>query len=88
MTLSNYVNNVAGICFYQLRQLHIIRRSLAANAVHSLVQALIHTQVDYCNGFLAAGPKYIPAGKVKVCPLCQARLVLLLPHCASVSDIM
>ena len=59
MTLSNHVNNVAGICFYQLRQLRIIRRSLMTDAAHSLVRALIHTRVDYCNGLLAAGPKYL-----------------------------
>ena len=57
MTLLNHVNNVAGICFYQLRQLRIIRRSLTTEAAHSLVRALIHTRVDYCNGLLAAGPK-------------------------------
>ena len=65
MTLSNHVNNVAGICFYQLRQLRIIRRSLTTDAAHSLV-ALIHTRVDYCNGLLAAGPKYLH--EKLVCP--------------------
>ena len=35
MTLLNHVNNVAGICFYQLR---IIRRSLTTEAAHSLVR--------------------------------------------------
>ena len=59
MTLLNHVNNVAGICFYQLRQLRIIRRSLITEAARSLVRALIHTRVDYCNGLLAAGPKYL-----------------------------
>ena len=57
--LSNHVNNVAGVCFCQLRQLRIIRRSLTTDAAHSLVRALIHTRVDYCNGLLAAGPKYL-----------------------------
>ena len=83
MTLLNHVNNVAGICFYQLRQLRIIRRSLTTEAAHSLVRALIHTRVDYCNGLLAAGPKYLHE-KVTVCPPCRARLVLQLPHRASV----
>ena len=84
MTLLNHVNNVAGICFYQLR---IIRRSLTTEATHSLVRALIHTRVDYCNGLLAAGPKYLH--KKLPCVLrAGARLVLQLPHRASVSDIM
>ena len=35
MTRSNHVNNhVAGICFYQLRQFGIIRRSLTTDAAH------------------------------------------------------
>ena len=87
MTLSNHVNNVAGICFYQLRQLRIIRRSLTTDAAHSLVRALIHTRVDYCNGLLAAGPKY-QHEKLQSVLRAAARLVLQLPHRASVSEIM
>ena len=87
MTLSNHVNNVAGICFCQLRQLHIIRCSLTTDAAHSLVRALIHTRVDYCNGLLTAGPKYL-LDKLQSVLRAVARLVLQLPYCASVSDIM
>ena len=87
MTLSNHVNNVAGICFYQLRQLRIIRRSLTTEAAHSLVRALIHTRVDYCNGLLAAGPRYLHE-KLQSVLGAAARLVLQLPHRSSVSDIM
>ena len=87
MTLSNHVNNVAGICFYQLRQLRIIRRSLTTDAAHSLVRALIHTRVDYCNGLLAAGPKYLHE-KLQSILRVAARLVLQLPHRASVSEVM
>ena len=87
MTLLNHVNNVAGICFYQLRQLRIIRRSLTTEAAHSLVRALIHTRVDYCNGLLAAGPKYLHE-KLQCVLRAAARLVLQLSHRASVSDIM
>ena len=87
MTLSNHVNNVAGICFYQLRQLRIIRRFLTTDAAHSLVWALIHTRIDYCNGLLAAGPKYLHE-KLQSVLRAAARLVLQLPHRSSVSGIM
>ena len=87
MTLSNHVNNMAGICFYQLRQLRIIRRSLTTDAAHSLVRAQIHTRVDYCNELLAAGPKYLHE-KLQSVLRAAARLVLQLPHRASVSEIM
>ena len=86
ITLSNHVNNVAGICFYQLRQLHI-RRALTTDAARSLVRALIHTRVDYCNGLLAAGPKYLHE-KLQSVLRAAARLVLQLLHRAAVSDIM
>ena len=52
-----------------------------------LVRALIHTRVDYCNGLLAAGPKYLHEKLQSVLPA-AARLVLQLPYRASVSDIM
>ena len=87
MTLSNHVNNVAGICFYQLRQLRIIRRSLTTDAAHSLVRALIHTRIDYCNGLMAAGPKYLHE-KLQSVLRAAARLVLQLPHRSFVSGIM
>ena len=80
MTISNHVNNVAGICFFQLRQLRIIRRSLTTDAAHSLVRALIHTRVDYCNGLLAAGPKYL-LEKLQSVLRAAARLVLQFPYC-------
>ena len=86
MTLLNHVNNVAGICFYQ-RQLRIIRQSLTTDAAHSLVRALIHTRVNYCNGLLAAGPKYLHE-KFQSVLRAAARLVLQIPYHASVSEIM
>ena len=87
MTLLNHINNVAGISFYQLRQLHIIRRSLTTDAAHSLVQALIHTWFDYCNGLLAAGPKYLHE-KLQSVLRAAARLVLCSSHIVRLSGIM
>ena len=66
---------------------HIIRRSLTTDTTHSLVRALIHTRIDYCNELLAAGPKYLHE-KLQSVVRAAARLVLQLPHRASVSGIM
>ena len=57
------------------------------DAAHSLVQALIHTRIDYCNGLLAAGPKYLHE-KLQSVLRAATRLVLQLPHLSSVSGIM
>ena len=59
-------------------------QSLTTDAAHSLVRALIHTRIDYCNGLLAAGPKYLHE-KLQSVFRAAARLVLQLPHRSSVS---
>ena len=59
MTLTTHVNHLVGVCFFQLRQIRIIHRSLTTNSAHSLVRALIHACVDYCNGLLTSCPKYL-----------------------------
>ena len=47
------VTAVSPSCFYQLRQLRVVRRSLTEDALRSLVQAFIHCRLDYCNALLA-----------------------------------
>jgi len=44
------VESVVRSCFYQLRQLRSIRRSLTLDAAHTL----IHSQVNYCNPILVS----------------------------------
>ena len=52
LTMKSHVDSVARSCFYQLRQLRTIRRSLTRDAAHTLVHAFIHSRVDYCNAIL------------------------------------
>ena len=47
-----HVANVARSCFYQLRQLRSVRRSLIIDIRHTLVSAFIASRVDYCNAVL------------------------------------
>jgi len=46
------VKKHAGSCFYQLRQLRAVRRTLLAVAAKTLVHFLITTRVDLCNSVL------------------------------------
>jgi len=39
-------------CFFKLRQLRSVRRSLTDEALHTLVHAFIASRVDYCNALL------------------------------------
>ena len=52
LTMDAHVANVVRSCFYQLRQLRSVRRSLTIDARHTLVSAFIASQVDYCNAVL------------------------------------
>ena len=47
-----HVRNVARGCFYQLRQLRSVRRSLPTDARRTVAVAFIASRVDYCNGLL------------------------------------
>ena len=87
MTLTTHVNHLVRVCFFHLRQIRIIRRSLSADAAHSLVRPLIHARVDYCNGLLASCPKYLTK-RLQSVLRAAARLVLQLPYRSSVLDLM
>jgi len=50
--MTKHVDSIVRSCFYQLRLLRSIRRSLTFNAAHVLVHAFIHSRVDYCNAIL------------------------------------
>jgi len=57
LSLEWHVTNVSANCFYRLRQMQRIRRSLDNRSVTTLVHALVSMRVDYCNSVLAAAPK-------------------------------
>ena len=48
-----HVQRTFRTCYYQLRQLRSVRRSLSFTACTSLVHAFITSRLDYCNSLLA-----------------------------------
>jgi len=50
LTMKKHVDGIVRRCFYQLRQLRSVCRSLSFE--HALVHAFIHSRVDYCNAIL------------------------------------
>jgi len=46
-------------CFYWLRQLRRVRRSLDIDSMKTLVHSFIMSRVYYCNTVLAGSPQYI-----------------------------
>jgi len=55
--LDKHVTAVSAKCFFQLRQLHRVRRSLDYTSVATLVHAFVTSWVDYCNCLLAGAKK-------------------------------
>jgi len=50
--MADHVAAVCRSCYYQLRQLRSVARSLSAEAVKAVVQAFISSRLDYCNSLL------------------------------------
>jgi len=56
MTMRTHINHVLSSCFSSLRQIKFIKRSLLAHALTTLVTALVHSRLDYCNVVFAGLP--------------------------------
>ena len=56
-SLDKHITALSAKCFFQLRQLRRIRRSLDDDSVATLVHAFVVSRVDYCLGLLAGAPK-------------------------------
>ena len=50
--MADHVAAVCRSCYYQLRQLRSVARSLSAEAVKAVVHAFISSRLDYCNSLL------------------------------------
>jgi len=53
LTFVDHTRHLAGRCFYWVRQLRPVRRSLTTDTTTTLVDALVISRVDYCNAVLA-----------------------------------
>jgi len=56
LALDKHTSAVSAKCFYQLRQLRRVRRSLDTESTKILVHAFVTSRIDYCNGLLANAP--------------------------------
>ena len=59
LSLEKHVSGICSTCFYSLRQIRRIRRSLDTESTKTLVHAFIASRVDYCNTVLAGSPRFI-----------------------------
>jgi len=57
LTMKKHINRVVSSCFFQLRKLRQIRRSVGEEVTKRLVTALVLSRLDYCNTALAGLPQ-------------------------------
>jgi len=59
LSLEKHVDTVCSKCFFWLSQLKIVRRSLDAESIKTLVRAFVTSRVDYGNIILVGAPKSV-----------------------------
>jgi len=59
LSLDHHVSRICAGCYYRLRQLRRIRRSLDSNSLATLVYAAVNSRIDYCNTVLAGAPRTV-----------------------------
>jgi hypothetical protein len=73
LTMDAHARTIVRSCFYHLRQLRSVQRSLTLEARRALVTAFIASRVDYCNAvFYGVAKKTI--NRLQVCMNAAARL--------------
>jgi len=53
LSVDRRVSRICAGCFYRLRQLRRIRRSLDSDSLATLIYAVVNSRIDYCNTVLA-----------------------------------
>ena len=87
LSLSQHVNLVARSCYYQLRQLRVIARSLSHDALVVLVHAFVTSRIDHCCSILVGLPLGV-LGRLDRVLRSAARLIGRIPKFSSVSTYM
>ena len=82
---AKHVTRLVRTCYFHIRQLRSIRRSLTIESSHTLVRALVLTRLDYCSGLRGGAPKCLLSPLSGVL-WATALLILLLPRTSSLAD--
>src|SRR6218665_1689971 len=79
-----HINRLCRDCYYQLRQLRVISRSLTSTATATLVHAFVTSRLDYCST-LYSGLSAVRLGCLERVIRTAARLIGGIPRTGQVS---
>jgi len=74
LTFADHIRSLACRCFYWIRQLRSVRRTLTFDTITALVSALIISRLDYCNGVLRGLSVRHPPAAVARCTRCRGEI--------------
>ena len=86
LTFSEHLLNLTRSCYYHLRRLRAIRRSVSS-VFTAIVHAFICCRIDYCNSLLAGLPK-VRLSSLQSVLNSAARLIARLPRFSHISTYM
>ena len=87
LTFSEHVSKLVNTCYYHLRQIRSIRKSLTIDSAHALVRALVLSRLDYCNSLLAGITRAL-IGRLDSVMRAAARLILQLHYTDHVTSLI
>lgn len=87
LTFTKHLSSLSRSCFYHLRQLRVVARSLSASAASTLVHAFVCSRLDYCSSLYTGLPQVRLSSLERVLRS-AARLVGSIPRYGSVSSYM
>ena len=80
----NHVTKLCQVCFFQLRRLRAVRRSLTPDVTLTLVHAFVCSRIDYCNSALY-GVAASTLDRLQSILNAAARLILRVPKYGHIS---
>src|SRR6218665_3532860 len=87
LTFAPHINRLCRDCYYQLRQLRVISRSLTSTATATLVHAFVTSRLDYCST-LYVGLPAVRLGCLERVIRTAARIIGGIPRTGHVSAYM
>jgi len=87
LTLRSHVSSVVSSCFYQLKQLGRVQKSISRDNMKTLLHAFVSSRLDYCNSLLAGQPTCL-LDRLQVVQNAAARMYAGLSRCRSVTEVL
>ena len=56
ISMATHVSRLVSTCFYQLRRVRVIRRSIPTSTTIQIISSFVMSRIDYCNSLLAGLP--------------------------------